>query len=139
MIVLDTNVISEVMRPRPEPAVQRWLNAQVAETLYLPSIGLAELLFGVAALATGARKARLASLLDTLTAMFAGRVLPFDERAARAYAEMAAAARTAGRELAISDGYIAATASSRGFAVATRNTSDFDAAGVALINPWQRP
>lgn len=137
MIVLDTNVVSEAMRPRPDAAVTSWLNAQAAETLYLSSVTLAELLFGVGALPTGARKNRLAQALDALLTLFSGRVLPFDQDAARRYAELAVAARAAGRTVPMIDGYIAATAASRGYAVATRNTKDFEATGVGLINPWQ--
>lgn len=137
MIVLDTNVVSEAMRPRPDTAVTSWLNAQAAETLYLSSVTLAELLFGVGALPTGARKNRLAQALDALLTLFSGRVLPFDQDAARRYAELAVAARAAGRTVPMTDGYIAATAASRGYAVATRNTKDFEATGVGLINPWQ--
>jgi len=137
VIVLDTNVVSEAMRPEPHPAVMAWLNEQAAETLHLPSVGLAELLFGIAALPAGARRRRLGRALDGLVALFPGRILPFDEDAARRYAEMAAAARSAGRTLPVTDGYIAATAASRGFAVATRNVTDFRNSGVDVIAPWQ--
>ncbi len=137
MIVLDTNVVSEAMRPKPDPAVIAWLNGQVAETLYLSSVSLAELLFGIGALPAGARKDRLNHTLDGILGLFADRVLPFDQAAARRYAEIAVSARVAGRPLPTSDGYIAATAAAAGFAVATRNTSDFQHTGVNLIDPWQ--
>jgi predicted nucleic acid-binding protein len=136
VIVLDTNVIAEAMRPEPNPAVVSWLNGQSAETLYLSSVTLAELLFGIGAIPTGARRDRLAQALDRLLALFPGRVLPFDQDAARRYADMAVTARAAGHPLPVSDGYIAATAASRGFAVATRNTRDFQTIGVDLIDPW---
>lgn len=138
MIVLDTNVISEAMRPQPDAAVLAWLNGQVAETLYLSSVTLAELLFGIGALPAGARRDRLAQALDALLALFPGRILPFDQDAARRYAEMAVTARVAGRSLPITDGYIAATAASRGFAVATRNATDFQDTGVVLVDPWRQ-
>jgi predicted nucleic acid-binding protein len=136
VIVLDTNVIAEAMRPDPNPAVVSWLNGQSAETLYLSSVTLAELLFGIGAIPSGARRDRLAQALDRLLALFPGRVLPFDQDAARRYADMAVTARAAGHPLPVSDGYIAATAASRGFAVATRNTRDFQNIGVDLIDPW---
>lgn len=138
MIVLDTNVLSEAMRPVPDPGVLGWLNSQSPETLYLSSVTLAKLLFGIGALPDGVRKGRLAQALDGLVALFAGRVLAFDQDAARRYADMAVAARQAGRPLPTADGYIAATAAAHSFAVATRNTRDFQGTGVELIDPWQR-
>lgn len=136
MIVLDTNVISEAMRPTPDDRVRTWLNEQAAETLFLSSVTLGELLFGVGALPVGARRDRLSTVLDELLALFPGRILPFDQDSARRYAEMAVAARRKGRALAMADGYIAASAASRGFSVATRNTRDFEHTGVLLIDPW---
>lgn len=137
MIVLDTNVVSEAMRPEPNPVVVGWLNGQAAGTLYLSSVTLAELLFGIGALPAGARKNRLTQVLDRLLALFPGRVLPFDQEAARRYADMAATARAAGRPLPTADGYLAATAAAHSFAVATRNIQHFGDTGVELIDPWQ--
>lgn len=137
MIVLDTNVISEAMKPQPHPAVRAWLNDQAAETLYISSVTLAELLFGIAALPAGKRKDMLALAIDGLLELFQGRVLPFDTEAARQYAELAVIARAAGRGFPTPDGYIAAIAVSRGFIVATRDTAPFQAADVAVINPWE--
>jgi predicted nucleic acid-binding protein len=136
VIVLDTNVVSEAMRPNPDFAVVNWLNGQAAQTLYLTSVTLAELLFGLGALPDGARKQRLTRALDGLLALFPGRILPFDQDAAQRYAEMAVAARAVGRPLPAADGYIAAIAGSRGFAVATRNVRDFADTGVDVIDPW---
>ena len=136
MIVLDTNVVSEAMRPGPDPAVRDWLDRQAAETLYLTSVTVAELLFGIAALQDGRRKQALATVLDGLLALFEGRILAFDTAAARHYAELAVRARAAGRGFPTPDGYIAAIAASRACPVATRDTSAFDAAGVAVIDPW---
>ena len=136
MIVLDTNVVSEAMKPSAHPAVSAWLNAQVAETLYLSSVTLAELLYGIGALPEGRRKNALASTLDGLLELFGNRVLPFDAEAARCYAQLATQARAAGKGFPTPDGYIAATAVARGFAVASRDTSPFEAAGVSVINPW---
>ncbi len=136
MIVLDTNVVSEAMKPEPHPAVRAWLNDQAAETLYLSSVTLAELLFGIAALPSGKRKDMLAQALDGLMRIFRDRVLPFDTDAARRYAELAVMAKTSGRGFPTPDGYIAAIAASRGFIVASRDTAPFEAAGVPVINPW---
>ena len=137
MIVLDTNVISEAMKPEPHPAVRAWLNAQAAPTLYLSSVTLAELLFGIAALPVGKRKDMLAKALDGLLGLFLNRVLPFDTDAARRYADLAVMARTGGRGFPTPDGYIAAIAASRGFIVASRDTAPLQAAGVPVINPWE--
>jgi predicted nucleic acid-binding protein len=137
MIVLDTNVVSEAMKPEPHPAVRAWLNDQAAETLYLSSITLAELLFGVGALPPSKRKDMLAQTLDGLMRLFKDRVLPFDVSAARRYAELAITARLAGRGFPTPDGYIAAIAASRGFIVASRDKAPYEAASVAVINPWE--
>ena len=137
MIVLDTNVVSEAMKPEPNPAVRAWLNDQAAEILYLSSVTLAELLFGIAALPAGKRKDMLAQALDGLMGLFRDRVLPFDTDAARHYAELAVSARKSGRGFPTPDGYIAAIAASRGFIVASRDKAPYEAANVAVINPWQ--
>lgn len=136
MIVLDTNVISEAMKPEPHPAVRAWLNHQAAETLYLSSVTLAELLFGIGALPAGKRKDMLAQALDGLMGLFRDRVLPFDIDAASHYAKLAVRAKDAGRGFPTPDGYIAAIAASRGFIVASRDTAPFEAANIAVINPW---
>ena len=136
MIILDTNVVSEAMRPEPNPGVRAWLNRQVAETLYLSSITLAELLFGIRALPAGRRKDMLDQTLGGLLELFGDRVLPFDTEAARRYADLAVAARSSGRGFPTPDGYIAAIAASRGFIVASRDTSPYEAVGVAVIDPW---
>jgi predicted nucleic acid-binding protein len=137
MIVLDTNVVSEAMKPEPHPGVRAWLNDQVAETLYLSSVTLAELLFGIRALPAGKRKEMLAQALDGLMLLFRERVLPFDIDAARYYAELAVTAKVAGRGFPTPDGYIAAIAVSRRFIVASRDTAPYEAAGVTVINPWE--
>lgn len=136
MIVLDTNVVSEAMKPEPDRAVRAWLNEQVAETLYLSSVTLAELLFGIGALPDGRRKSGLAATLDGLLALFGNRVLSFDTEAAGRYADLAVTARAAGKGFPAPDGYICAIAASRGFLVATRDTGPYEAAGVTVINPW---
>ena len=136
MIVLDTNVVSEAMKPEPHPAVRAWLNDQASETLYLSSVTVAELLFGIGALPAVKRKDMLAQTLDGLMMLFRDRVLPFDIDAARRYAELAVTAKVAGRGFPTPDGYIAAIAASRGFIVASRDTAPYEAASVTVINPW---
>ncbi|MFO0403485.1 MAG: type II toxin-antitoxin system VapC family toxin [Alphaproteobacteria bacterium] len=136
MILLDTNVISEAMKPAPERAVRDWLDAQAAETLFLSSVTIAELSFGIAALPKGRRKDNLTAALDGLLELFAVRILPFDTAAAQRYGELAAKARIAGRGFPTPDGYIAAIAAALGFVVATRDASPFAAAGLKVINPW---
>ena len=136
MILLDTNVISEAMKPAPERAVRDWLDAQTAETLFLSSVTIAELSFGIAALPKGRRKDNLTAALEGLLALFAARILPFDTVAAQRYGELAAKARIAGRGFPTPDGYIAAIAATQGFVVATRDASAFVAAGLKVINPW---
>lgn len=137
MILLDTNVVSEAMKPAPDDAVRAWLDEQAAETLYLSSVTIAELMFGIGALPDGKRKDKLAGALDGVMELFADRVLPFDVDAARHYADLAIKARAAGRGFPTPDGYIAAIAASKGFVVATRDTSAFDAAGIEVIDPWK--
>ncbi|TVR07512.1 MAG: type II toxin-antitoxin system VapC family toxin [Salinarimonadaceae bacterium] len=136
MILLDTNVISEAMKSDPDPAVRDWLDAQAAETLFLSSITIAELMFGVGALPEGLRKDRLAAALDDVVELFVERILPFDAASARHYAELAVRARAAGRGFPTPDGYIAAIADAHGFAVASRDASAFMAAGLPVIDPW---
>jgi predicted nucleic acid-binding protein len=136
MIVLDTNVVSEAMKPEPAPAVRDWLDEQAAETLYISSVTVAELLFGIGALSDGRRKQKLATTLDGMLPLFEGRILAFDTDAARHYADLAVAARKAGEGFPTPDGYIAAIATAHGFTVATRDASAFNAAGVPVIDPW---
>ncbi|EQD61599.1 PilT domain-containing protein [mine drainage metagenome] len=136
MIILDTNVVSEAMKPRPHPEVRTWLDDQVAETLYLSSVTLAELLFGIGALPTGRRKDALAQTLDGLLELFGDRVLAFDTDAARHYAKLAVTARATGKGFPTPDGYIAAIAAAHGFTIATRDASPFQAVGLKVINPW---
>ncbi len=137
MIILDTNVISEAMKPGPHPSVLAWLNEQAIETLYITSVTLAELLYGIASLPAGKRKDILAQTLDGLLTLFRDRVLPFDSNAAEYYAGLAVTAKAAGRGFPTPDGYIATIAASRKFIVASRDTAPFEAVGVAVINPWQ--
>lgn len=136
MILLDTNVVSEAIKPQPHPSVLAWLDAQAAESLFLSSITVAELLFGIGALPDGRRKVLLATRIDGLLDQFAARILPFDTAAAQRYADLAVEARAAGKGFPTPDGYIAAIAAAHGFTVASRDTSAFDAAGLRVIDPW---
>lgn len=136
MVVLDTNVVSEAMKPTADPSVIDWLNRQPAETLFLTSVTLAELLFGISALPEGKRKHALASTLNGLLELFGERILPFETKAAQTYAALASHARALGKGFPTPDGYIAAIAKATGFSVASRDTVPFDAVGVAVINPW---
>lgn len=138
MIILDTNVISEPLKPNADPAVRAWLDRQAAETLFLTATSLSELLVGVAILPDSRRKAGLGDALrELLTTLFGSRILAFDERAAIAYALLISRARSSGRRISVADGQIAAIASVHGFTVATRDTAPFVAAGVAVVNPWE--
>jgi len=137
MIVLDTNVISEPLRPDPAPRVLAWLDRQSPPTLYLTAVNLAELMDGVARLPSGRRRVDLEVALATrVLPLFIGRVLPFDEAAAFSFARLHSTARAAGHNLGLADAYIAAIAASRGFAVATRDLAPYMAAGVNMIDPW---
>ena len=138
MIVLDTNVVSEPMKPSGNPAVTAWLDRQSAETLYLTATSLSELLVGIEILPDGKRKEGLdGALSELMVRLFASRILPFDQQAAMAYAPLVGRARTGGRLISVADGQIAAIATTHGFTVATRDTAPFVAAGVPTINPWE--
>ena len=137
MILLDTNVVSEPLKASGDTNVLAWIDAQIIETLYLSTISLAELRFGIAVLPEGKRRDTLHSSLERrILPLFAGRILSFDDTASQAYATLRASARTAGQAIAPADGYIAAIAATHGFAIATRDTSPFEAAGLVVINPW---
>lgn len=137
MIVLDTNVVSEFMRPAPDAAVVGWLNAQDMQTLHLTAVSLAELRFGIARLDEGRTRADLSRRLDLmLEQVFAGRVLPFTAAAAQSFADRMAAARREGRAVGFQDGMIAATVATSGFSIATRDTAPFIAMGLVVTNPW---
>ena len=137
MILLDTNVVSEPLKASCDKSVLSWIDEQVIETLYLSTISLAELRFGIAVLPEGKRKDTLFSSLEQqVLPLFAGRILLFDEQASQAYATLRSRARNGGQAIATVDGYIAAIAVAHGFALATRDTSPFEAVGLKVINPW---
>jgi predicted nucleic acid-binding protein len=137
MIVLDTNVISELWKAEPDPNVLAWIDAQMVETLYLSTITIAELRFGLATMPEGKRRTIYQDRLEReVLPAFSGRVLPFDLDASQAYAKLMTRAKEASKAIGKADGYIAATAAARSLTVATRDTSPFEAAGLSVINPW---
>src|SRR4051794_31500253 len=137
MIVLDTNIVSEVMRPRPEPRVMDWLQAQAIQELATTTITLAEIGLGLARLPESRRRFNLETKFQTFVARGLGpRVYGFDAAAASVYGEMAAARERGGRPLSGFDGLIAAIALARDAVIATRNVGDFADCGVLIVNPW---
>lgn len=138
MIVLDTNVISELMRVTPAGAVLAWMALQQPADLFTSSISVAEILYGIELLPKGKRRDGLLHEADTTFARtFAGRILSFDERAARAFSALVAARRLRGRQIQIADGQIVAIAKANDATLATRNTGHFEGCGVRLVNPWE--
>jgi len=138
VIVLDTNVVSEPIKPNGHPAVRAWLDQQSSETLYLTTTSLSELLLGVEILQEGRRKAGLSTALNELIQrLFESRILPFDNEAARSYASLVARARSVGQAVSVADGQIAAIAVASHFTVATRDVGPFATAGLSVINPWE--
>ncbi len=137
MVVIDTNVVSELMRPAPEPAVLAWFSRQRSTDLYLTAVSEAELRAGAAILPMGRRRDRLAAEVDAVVRQdFAGRVLSFDGAAARAYAAIAATRRSRGRPILEADCQIAAIAHARDAAVATHDAAGFGHCGITVIDPW---
>ena len=137
MIILDTNVISELLKPSPAPQVEAWLSALDGTEVYFTAIGEAELRHGVAIMPESRRRAALSEAIEgMLNEDFHDRILPFDRAAARAYASIAADRRAAGRPISQFDCQICAIASANDAAIATRNTGDFQGCGVVVINPW---
>jgi hypothetical protein len=140
MVLLDTNVLSELMRPAPTDAVTDWIAGQALETLCTAAPCQAEILAGIAVLPEGRRRDALAAAADGMFAEdFAGRILPFDDQAAGAYAALFAARQQAGRPTGTIDLMVAAIARSQGASVATRNGPDFAGFGLVVIDPWQAP
>jgi predicted nucleic acid-binding protein len=138
MIILDTNIISELMRAEPEPLVVHWIDAQPLRQLATTAINIAEIRRGLARLPLGRRRRNLEIKFDGFAARaFAGRVFDFDTTAADAYGDVVVARERIGRPLDGFDGLIAAIARSRGATIATRNVGDFDECGIAVTNPWR--
>jgi predicted nucleic acid-binding protein len=137
VIVLDTNVISELMRSQPHAGVVAWVGAQPRGSLYTTSVNEAELFYGISAMPEGKRRRGLAAGADALFAEeFAGRVLPFGGAAARRYGDVVMHRRRAGRPIEAYDALIAAVALAAGAVVATRDVGGFEDCGLTLVNPW---
>lgn len=138
MIILDTSVVSELMRPEPAQAVVAWVSSHPATSQYTTTITQAEILYGVLLLAAGKRRTRLLSAAQAMFAEdFAGRVLSFGSDAATLYARIAADRRRAGRPISYFDAQIASIARANGAKVVTRNIADFRGCGIALVDPWE--
>lgn len=138
MILLDTNVLSELMKPAPAGSVMRWMASQPATSLYTTSITQAEILHGVMLLPPGRRRNAIEAAAETMFREdFGGRILPFGSDAAHPYARIATERRRAGRPISHFDAQIAAIARSAGAAIATRNVTDYEDCGVKVINPWE--
>ena len=136
-VLLDTNVVSELMRKAPNPAVAAWAAGHPLQDLFFSAVGEAELRYGAAILPAGQRRETLVSDIERMLGeAFENRVLPFDSGAARAYAVIAAMRRSAGRPVGPADCQIAAIARSRYMAVATRNVRDFEDVDIAVVDPW---
>ncbi len=136
MIILDTNVLSELLLPSPNPVVVDWLAEQTPASVFTTSITEAEILYGLRLLPEGRRRELEAAILPIFREDLAGRVLSFDRDAADIYATIATARRTAGRPISQFDAQIAAITLSRGASLATRNEADFQEIGLEVINPW---
>ena len=137
MFILDTNIISELMRDHPHPAVLAWLDARLSRELFVTAVTEAEVYTGLAYLPSSKRRRHLTEAADrAFDGLLKGRILPFDSSAARFYAEIVAACRSSGRRTSQSDGQIAAIARSCGMAVATRNVRHFKDMGIDVYNPW---
>lgn len=136
MILLDTNVLSELVKPRPDVRVVAWTRRSAA-ALAVPTIAVAEMAYGVEKLARGRRQAALQDALRRLVVEFSDRLFDFNVAAAWAYGRILAAARRAGQPMAVADAAIAAIARANGCALATRNTGDFATTGLELVDPWR--
>ncbi|MDE2837320.1 MAG: type II toxin-antitoxin system VapC family toxin [Chloroflexota bacterium] len=138
MFVLDTNVLSELMLAAPDPRASAWADGEPGQTLYTTAISESEIRVGIALMPEGRRRRELAATAERLfEELLAGHVLPFDRRAAHAYAAIGATRRAAGREYHTRDCQIAAIARANGAAVATRNVRDFRDCGIEIVNPWE--
>lgn len=139
MIVVDTNVVSELTRKAPAPQVISWLDSLAAGEVSTTAVTAAELLNGVARLPDGRRKTELSAAIRGLLGVdFAGRVLPFDAPAASRYADIVAHRERLGRAIGIADAQIAAICGTAGATLATRNTGDFRETGIELVDPWEQ-
>jgi len=138
MTILDTNVVSEIMKPTPAPVVLRWISDQVSEELHVTAITMAEILYGIEILPRGKRQEALRAGAEKLfQAVFADRILSFDAAAAREFSRIASSRRKHGRRMSEFDAQIAAIACARNATIATRDMGGFEGCGVRVVNPWQ--
>lgn len=138
MIILDTNIVSELMKPLPAPSLLTWLDQQESDTLYITSITVGEIMYGLHALPAGKRRAALESAFkQVLREAFAERSHPFDDHAAMQYGKIMGACKEKGRGMSVCDGQIAAIVATHQCQLATRNTKDFEACGILLVNPLE--
>jgi predicted nucleic acid-binding protein len=137
MIVLDTNVLSEVMKPMPAPAVAQWMVRERGRGLFTTAVSEAEIIYGIAILPDGRRKRNLGTAAQAILGLFVGRILPFDSLAAREFAAIVADRRSLGRPINDFDAQIAAITRAHGMTLATRDTRDFAETGVLIIDPWE--
>lgn len=138
MTILDTNVVSELMRPSPEPRVLHWFGNQPAEDLHITAVTMAEILYGIELIATSRRRDVLRTGAEKMfDAVFADRIVTYEDRAARAFSQIASARRRQGKPISESDAQIAAIARVLGATLATRNPYVFEGCGVRLVNPWE--
>jgi len=138
MIILDTNVVSELMRPSPEPRVLRWFSGQAAEDLHITAVTMAEILYGIELISTSRRRDVLRAGAEKMfDSVFTDRILTYEDRAARAFSQIASGRRRQGKPISESDGQIAAITRVLGATLATRNPYVFEGCGVRLVNPWE--
>jgi len=137
MIILDTNIVSEMMRPVPEPLVLRWFANSIKDDTHLTAISLAEILLGIELLPVGKRREVLRAGAEKTFAVIPGRVLAFDEEAAVAFSSISSTRRKQGKPISQFDAQIAAIARAHSATLATRNTGDFEGCGVRVVNPWE--
>jgi predicted nucleic acid-binding protein len=137
--LLDTNVVSEPTKPKPDPGLTSWLASVDEDRLFISAVTLAEISFGIERRETGAGRTKLETWLHgDLKARFYGRILPVNEAVAETWGRLVAARAAAGRPIGLMDGFIAATALVHGLTLVTRNTADFENTGAPLLNPWRK-
>jgi predicted nucleic acid-binding protein len=138
MIILDTNVVSELMRPAPERMVLRWFSTQAAEDLHVTTVTMAEILYGIELTSSSRRREVVRAGAEKMFGeVFADRTLAFEDRAARAFSQIVSSRRRQGKQMSGIDAQIAAIARIHGATLATRNTYVFEGCGVRLVNPWE--
>lgn len=137
MTILDTNVVSEMMRPLPERTVLEWVSNSTADDLHITAVTIAEILYGIEMLPAGKRRETLQAGADKTFGVFAEHILTFDEKSAQAFSLIASSRRKQGKPISQFDAQIAAIAQRHGATLATRDIADFEGCGVGLVNPWE--